>query len=212
VKIDGETRRERATADAVALAQTASAQALVESFRSTLQRFRRPDRDDAKSRTAARESSRATARFADRGYRVNDRASDRASDRAFERDAEGAALPAPGFGEMREAPAGGVAGSASHLRFLPRPANAHSAVPAPMAEPHVAPQSLRAGSTAQASCIEVVHERTGTRFVLSREGDTWLLAIKSESTPHAAKLASIVSMLNAQFEARGLGPVDVIVG
>ncbi len=210
MKIDGESRRERATADAVALAQTASAQALVESFRSTLQRYRRPDRDDAKSRSGARESSRATARVADRAYRATDR--DRASDRAADRGAEGTGLPAPGFDEMREAPAGAVAGSASHLRFLPRPANAHPAKPAPAAESHSAPQSRRAGGTAQPACIEVVHERTGTRFVLSREGDTWLLAIKSDTAPHPAELASIVSMLNAQFAARGLGAVDVLLG
>jgi hypothetical protein len=201
MKVDGESRRERATADAVALAQTASVQALVESFRSTLQRYRRPDRDDAKSRTATRESNRATARGTDRPYRATDR--DRASDRASDPGAEGAALPAPGFDEVR--------GGASHLRLLPRPANAHSPTSAPMPESQAAAQSQRAGNT-PGSCIEVVHKRTGTRFVLSREGDTWLLAIQSDKPPHPAELASIVSMLNAQFEARGLGPVDVILG
>jgi hypothetical protein len=205
MKIDGEARRERATADAVALAQTASAQAMVESFRATLQRHRRPDRDDSKSRPGARETGRGTVR-------ATDRTSDRTTGRASDRDTDGAALSAPGYEEMREAPAGVAANGASHLRFLPRPVNADLPEPAPLAEFHAALRSRRAGGSSPASCIEVVHERTGTRFVLSREGDSWLLAIKSENAPHPAELASIVAMLNAQFEARGLGPVDIILG
>jgi hypothetical protein len=207
MKIDGEGRRERAAANAVTFAQTASAQALVESFRATLQRFRRPDRDDTKSRPGARDSNRATVRVADR-------ARERATDRASDRGTDGATLPAPGFEEMREAPAGAVSDGASHLRFLPQPAKAHSAKPAPAAEFQAAPRPPRVGGvgSAPASCIEVVHQRTGTRFVLSREGDTWLLAIKSDNAPHRAELASIVAMLNAQFATRGLGPVDIILG
>jgi hypothetical protein len=56
-------------------------------------------------------------------------------------------------------------------------------------------------------CLEVVHARSGTRFVLSRDGDAWLLAIDSRTAPDAAAL----EMLNETFTGLGLGAIDVIV-
>jgi hypothetical protein len=60
-------------------------------------------------------------------------------------------------------------------------------------------------------CLEVVHTRTGTRFVLSRDSDAWLLAVDSENAVDAAVLSAALSTLNETFSARGLGPIDVIV-
>jgi hypothetical protein len=60
-------------------------------------------------------------------------------------------------------------------------------------------------------CLEVVHARSGTRFVLSRDSDAWLLAVESDEAPNAGELSSALAALNAAFEARGLGPIDVIV-
>jgi hypothetical protein len=56
-------------------------------------------------------------------------------------------------------------------------------------------------------CLEVVHARSGTRFVLSRNGDAWLLALDSDNAPDAAAL----EMLTETFESLGLGAIDVIV-
>jgi len=64
--------------------------------------------------------------------------------------------------------------------------------------------------TAAARCLEVVHARTGTRFVLSRDGYAWLLAVEGEHRPDSAELATVLATLNEMFTARGLGPIDVI--
>jgi hypothetical protein len=60
---------------------------------------------------------------------------------------------------------------------------------------------------ARGRCLEVVHARSGTRFVLSQDGSAWLLSIESENASDAAALA----MLKDAFMALGLGPVDVIL-
>jgi len=57
-------------------------------------------------------------------------------------------------------------------------------------------------------CLEVVHARSGTRFVLSRDGSAWLVSVESDSMPDAAALA----MLKDAFTGLGLGPIDVICG
>jgi hypothetical protein len=92
-----------------------------------------------------------------------------------------------------------------------RAATPGAAVPIPPSGAHNVLRFRRTGVGAT-RCIEVVHARTGTRFVLSREGSAWLLAVDSDNTPHPAELSAVVEMLNETFAARGLGPIDVIVG
>lgn len=60
----------------------------------------------------------------------------------------------------------------------------------------------------EAQCIEVVHAATGSRFLLSRQDGTWLLAFQSRVSPQEA--ADIARQLRSLFAERGLGPLDVV--
>lgn len=59
-----------------------------------------------------------------------------------------------------------------------------------------------------ATCIEVVHAASGSRFLLSRGDGVWLLSIQSTST--SSHDDAFVAELRALFAERGLGPVDVV--
>jgi hypothetical protein len=85
------------------------------------------------------------------------------------------------------------------------------AVEAPLPEDCAAFRFRRMGVGA-ARCLEVVHARSGTRFVLSHDGSAWLLAVESDNAPDAGELSTALAMLNETFAALGLGPIDVIVG
>jgi hypothetical protein len=194
MKIDGEVRWERAAAAAAIAAQTGSSQALSDSFKAALQRCRRPatsSREEWRPRPADRERVRVVTRLPERPSQAS------ASQETEAPELTPSALTAI---ETRMRPIHS-AGSGS----------VHNAVVT--AESHEPSRSRRTGGgNGPGSCIEVVHARTGTRFVLSRDGDAWLLAIESETTPSPAELASVISMLNARFAARGLGPIDVLMG
>jgi hypothetical protein len=194
MKIDGEVRWERAAAAAALAAQSGTAQALSDSFKSALQRCRRPatsNREEWRPRAADRERVRMVTRLPER------------------------ASSAPGHQDTdtSEATSSAFATSETRTRALHSAGNSSSASNALVtAESREPPRSRRASGAGPAACIEVVHARTGTRFVLSRDGDAWLLSIESETTPSPAELASIISMLNSRFAARGLGPIDVVMG
>lgn len=66
----------------------------------------------------------------------------------------------------------------------------------------------RAANVQGAECIEVVHAATGSRFLLSRENEVWLLSIQSRAP--AEDDEAIVRALRELFARRGLGPLDVI--
>ena len=60
-------------------------------------------------------------------------------------------------------------------------------------------------------CIEVTHQRTGTRCVLSRQDGVWVLSLQTQSALSRAELQAIAETLRSQFAERGLGPVDIIL-
>jgi hypothetical protein len=60
-------------------------------------------------------------------------------------------------------------------------------------------------------CIEVTHQRTGTRCVLSRQDGVWVLSLQTHSALSRAELQTIAETLRSQFAERGLGPVDIIL-
>ena len=66
----------------------------------------------------------------------------------------------------------------------------------------------RAANVQGAECIEVVHETTGSRFLLSRENGIWLLTIQSRAPVEDDQ--AMVQALRELFARRGLGPLDVI--
>jgi hypothetical protein len=66
----------------------------------------------------------------------------------------------------------------------------------------------RAANAQGAECIEVVHAATGSRFLLSRENDIWLLTIKSRAPGEDDEL--LVQALRDLFARRGLGALDVM--
>ena len=86
---------------------------------------------------------------------------------------------------------------------LPRTSAPSVAVPLPK---DCAAFRFRWLGVAATCCLEVMHARSGTRFLLSRDGNGWLLAVDSDNAPDADELA----MLTETFTAHGLGPIDVI--
>jgi hypothetical protein len=60
-------------------------------------------------------------------------------------------------------------------------------------------------------CIEITHQRTGTRCVLSRQDGVWVLSLQTQSALSCAQLQMIAETLRSQFAERGLGPVDIIL-
>jgi hypothetical protein len=89
---------------------------------------------------------------------------------------------------------------------LPKTPAPSATIEAPPLPPNQAAFRFRWIGTPASRCLEVIHARSGTRFVLSRDGSAWLLAIESDSAPGAAALAR----LNETFTTLGLGPIDVI--
>jgi hypothetical protein len=63
----------------------------------------------------------------------------------------------------------------------------------------------------RSECIEVVVERTGTRFLLSRDADRWLVSFPSQAIDEAQR-DRLIELLREQFAARGLGAVDAVAG
>jgi hypothetical protein len=193
MRVGGSTRSEREVAAADLAAQGANAPLLAESFKAVLQRHRRagePGREEPRQRSGDRISARAQTRPQHTG-RDNPRA---------DKDEQ-----------AQNVTPGEWAGEQSRMRLLLK--STDHGVPKPIAanELQDAPRFRRAGASGARSCIEVVHSRTGLRFMLSREGDVWLLAIESANAPRAAEMAALVATLNAHFAASGLGAVDVIV-
>lgn len=200
MRVDNTTRSEREIA-AAAAAQGGNVLTLAESFKATLQHHRRasePTREDSRQRSSTRASTRADT---------------------LTRRSGGRALGAYGEQDAKPLTLSDWLGDESRTRLLrqttssPLPLTSSEADTGSAASTHTALRFRRAGTgSAAASCIEVVHARTGMRFVLSRDNDVWLLAIESGSAPHPAEMNSIIAMLNAQFAAQGLGPIDVILG
>lgn len=60
-------------------------------------------------------------------------------------------------------------------------------------------------------CIEVTHQPTGTRCVLSRQDGVWVLSLQTQSALSRAELQTIAETLRSQFAESGLGPVDIIL-
>jgi hypothetical protein len=192
MKVKGDARDAQVVAAANLAAQSGSAFALAESFKTALQRSR-----------GREESSREAPR---------QRSAGRLPATAATRGAEDDRAPTPGAeAQATDAMSSEMPGQGARLRFLLTAAGSDKPKPTAMTESHDAFR-LRRGSGSARSCIEVVHSKTGTRFVLSREGDVWLLAVESGSVPRPTELASMIASLQAQFVARGLGAVDIIIG
>lgn len=60
-----------------------------------------------------------------------------------------------------------------------------------------------------ATCIEVVVESSGTRFLLSRESDKWLISFPDQ-TLTSEQRDHLVQKMQEAFAARGLGEVEVV--
>lgn len=107
-----------------------------------------------------------------------------------------------------------LAGPAAEVaRFIP--VLTHEEIPPPTQRKAPAParNSKRrdAAAAERNECIEVVVERTGTRFLLSRDADRWLVSFPSQVLDEAQR-DRLVELLREQFAARGLGAVDAIAG
>jgi hypothetical protein len=204
VASNGRGPQDITTADIAAAelaAQSHNVLLLADSFQTALQRARRrgePSREEPRAqsggRTATRSSSRATEP-AGTGPRASD---------AAEKD-EGRTTP--GITASDESRSRDV----SHSRFSAMSLRQDVARPAETAHAYQMFRLRRASGGASRACIEIEHSRTGTRFLLSRDGDVWLLAVNAGSAPPPAELRSIVATLNEQFAARGLGAIDVII-
>ena len=174
--------------------------ALAESFTLALGRYRPQTgsgAEEARRRPADRSaSSRSTERREERTRQANSSESD-----APNPNANPAATPdTPGS-------------ACSALASLMRGAEAGASVPF-SAKPGAGAETRKARRSVVAEgphCIEVVDPRTGMRFVLSREGEVWLLAIQTQTPPNSADLDSLVATLRTQFSDRGLGPVDIVI-
>jgi hypothetical protein len=59
-------------------------------------------------------------------------------------------------------------------------------------------------------CLEIVLAQGGTRIVISRENQVWLLSIQTETPLTPAQTKELTEMLRAQFAQHGLGPVDIV--
>jgi hypothetical protein len=172
--------------------------ALAESFTLALGRYRPQTgsgAEEARRRPADRSaSSRSTERREERARQANSPESD---------------APNPNANPAATPDTAGCACSA--LASLMRGAEAGASVPV-SAKPGAEARKTRRSVVAEGPhCIEVVDPRTGMRFVLSREGEVWLLAIQSQTPPNSADLDSLVATLRAQFSDRGLGPVDIVI-
>jgi hypothetical protein len=180
--------RERSASDARLSA------ALAESFNLALRRYR------PHTGSGAEDSRRRTA----------DRSASRSSDRPDERARKGtsseadpmAPTPDTALPEGREC---------APLASLMKGADAGAAVPLSARSGAETRKARRAGVAEAPHCIEVVDPRTGLRFVLSREGDVWLLSIQSQTSPSRADLDSLLATLRTQFSDRGLGAVDIVI-
>jgi hypothetical protein len=180
--------RERSAGDARVSA------ALAESFNLALRRYR-PQAGSGTDESRRRSADRSTSR-----------SSDRPEGRARKADAGEADTPGPtpdtALLEGREC---------TPLASLMKGAEAGAAVPLSARFGAETRKARRSGVAEAPHCIEVVDPRTGLRFVLSREGDVWLLSIQSQTPPNRADLDSLLATLRAQFADRGLGAVDIVI-
>jgi hypothetical protein len=162
-------------------------------FDQSLRQYRRREAD---TRGPLRDSNeRATARA---------RRSDKSATDVKSTDARRAFDAAPAL----------LAGPAAEvLRFIP--VLTHEEIPSPTQRKAPAParNSKRrdAAAAERNECIEVVVDRTGTRFVLSRDADRWLVSFPPQALDEAQR-DRLVELLREQFAARGLGAVDAIAG
>jgi hypothetical protein len=173
-------------------AHSANAPVLAESFRSALQRSRQRE---TPRQEESRKQSRGRERASSNGHCTTEPGRERSA---------AALLPADGV-----APDGVPSGALRACGLITTPKLDTSQRTASPAAQHEVSRPRRSGNE-KGSCVEVVHSRTGTRFLLSREGDVWLLALASPVESRSAELESLASALNAQFAARGLGQVDIL--
>jgi hypothetical protein len=176
--------------------------ALAESFNVALRRYR------PQTSSGAEESRRRTA---DRS--ASSRSTERREERARQTNSSEADTPNPAPTQTPvPTPDNAPEGCAcTPLDSLMRGADPGAAVPVSARPGAETRKARRSGAVETPRCIEVVDPRTGMRFVLSREGEVWLLSVQSQTTPSPADLDSLVATLRGQFSDRGLGAIDIVL-
>lgn len=104
-----------------------------------------------------------------------------------------------------------LVGEEQHARQSPRKISVPPQSPSGAAAAQQPKRHRAADSATMAPCLEITLANTGTRLVLSRQADVWLLSIQSETPLTPAQFEEFKTMLRAQFAQRNLGAVDIML-
>jgi len=104
-----------------------------------------------------------------------------------------------------------LVGEEQHARQSPRQISVPPQNPTGAAAAQQGKRHRAADSATVAPCLEITLAQSGTRLVLSRQADVWLLSIQSENPLTPAQFEELKTMLRAQFAQRELGAVDIVL-